>query len=270
MSLEGGYALIASVDETGRTGLSKQSFSAPIHISKPHHDEGWLVVNLASPSPGLLSGDRVRCRAEVEAGARLLLTTPSASRIHAMKGGHAELHQEFRVHSGGWLDVWPEYLIPQASSRYIQHTTLHVENGGALIWIESVTPGRVASGEIFAFHEVALSMDVLFEKQPLARERYRLRPDDPSTQALLRVFSTPYYASVICIHPELAASGVIARIHELHDPNTTWIGCTDIQKRGVAVKIIACDSPALRAAVQQVRAILFSALGTPQAQLRRT
>lgn len=269
MSLEGGYSLTASVDDIGRTCLRKQSFSAPIHISKPHHDEGWLVVNLASPSPGLLAGDRVQCRAEVEAGARLLLTTPSASRIHAMKGGCAELHQEFVVRNAGWLDVWPEYLIPQAASRYSQRTTLHVEDGGTLIWVESLAPGRVASGEVFAFDEVALSMDVFFEKQPLARERYRLRAGDPSTQSMLRVFPTPYYASVLCINPRISSSDAVAQIHRLHDGSVIWVGCTDVHKRGVAVKLIAADSPALRVAIQRARDILYSEIGSPQPQLRR-
>lgn len=269
MSLEGGYSLTASVDDIGRTCLRKQSFSAPIHISKPHHDESWLVVNLASPSPGLLSGDRVQCRAEVEAGARLLLTTPSASRIHAMKGGRAELNQEFFVRKAGWLDVWPEYLIPQAASLYNQQTTLHVEDGGTLIWVESLAPGRVASGEVFAFEEVALSMDVFFEKKPLARERYRLRAGDPSTQAMLRVFPTPYYASVLCINSLISSSDAVAQIHQLHEGGSIWVGCTNLKERGVAVKLIAADSPALRVAIQKVRDILYSAIGSPQPQLRR-
>ena len=63
--LHGGLDLLAVADNAGRTVLRRQSFSPPIHISKPHHDEGWLVVNLTSPTPGLFAGDRVAVRVEV-------------------------------------------------------------------------------------------------------------------------------------------------------------------------------------------------------------
>ena len=39
---------------------ASQSFRAPIHLSKPHLDEGVLVVNVVNPTAGLLAGDRIR------------------------------------------------------------------------------------------------------------------------------------------------------------------------------------------------------------------
>src|SRR5687768_9962088 len=154
--------------------LSRQVFSPPIHISKPHEDRGWLVVNLASPSPGLLEGDRVDVSVEVRSGARLLLTAPSANRIHATPNGFAELTQRFAVEAGGFLDVWPEYLMPQAGARYRQRTEIRVADGGTLLWTETIAPGRTARGEVFAFEEVRLAMDLWVGGAQMVRERYRL------------------------------------------------------------------------------------------------
>src|SRR5688572_10994353 len=98
--MDGHLNLLAGCDADGRTVLQRQSFAAPIHISKPHHDAVWLVVNLASPTPGLFAGDRVDVRVRVDPGARLLLTAPSANRVHTMAQGHAELVQDFHVSAG--------------------------------------------------------------------------------------------------------------------------------------------------------------------------
>jgi urease accessory protein len=190
MSLHGHLDLLAASDGEGRPVLQRQSFSAPFHISKPHDDAGWLVVNLASPTPGLLSGDRVQVHVEVAAGAHLLLTTPSASRLHTMAGGHAELAQEFTVVSGACLDFFPEYLIPQRGTRYRQRTRISVERGGTLLWCESIAPGRTASGEIFAYDELRFATDIFVGGTHALRERFRLVPGERALNALRARFST--------------------------------------------------------------------------------
>ena len=118
--LAGHLELVCDLDSRGRTRLRHQSFRAPFHLSKPHHADGALVLNVVNPTAGLLEGDRLRSEVRVENGARLVLTTPSANRVHTMRGGTAESGQTFRVESGGSLEVWPELLIPQRGARYTQ------------------------------------------------------------------------------------------------------------------------------------------------------
>lgn len=265
--LHGGLDIVAGLDDRGVTILRRQSFSAPVHLSKPHHDEGWLVVNMASPTPGLLAGDRVDVRVGVEPGARLLLTAPSASRIHTMTTGHAEWRQEFRVTARGTLDYWPEYLIPQTGSRYRQRSVLHIEPGGTLLWTESVAPGRVASGEIFAFTELRIATDLHVGAAHMARERYSMMKDDATQRALLHQFSTPYYASVLCVSPQLDADDLM-RISALHNEDT-WLGASRLGETAWAVKIITSSSPSLRQAIYAVRAQLYASLKITSPSLRR-
>ena len=270
MSLHGHLDLLACADDTGRTVLRRQSFAAPIHISKPHHDAGWLVVNLASPAPGLLAGDRVDVRVEVGLGGKLLLTAPGASRIHAMPAGHAELRQEFYVATGGTLDYWPEYLIPQAGSRYRQRSILRVEPGGTLLWTESLAPGRAAAGEVFAFTELRIATDLHIGPAHVARERYGLTLGDATQRTLLRHFSTPYYASVLCVSPRLAAANdAMARIAALHRNDVVWLGASRLADTAWAVKVVAASSPDLRQAIAAIRAQLYATLEITPPSLRR-
>ena len=268
--LHGHLDLLAAADADGGTVLRRQSFAAPVHISKPHHDAGWLVVNMASPAPGLLAGDRVAVRVAVEPGARLLLTAPSANRIHTMPAGHAELRQEFHIAAGGTLDYWPEYLIPQVGSRYRQRSILHVEPGGTLLWTESLAPGRAASGEIFAFSELRIATDLHIGPAHVARERYALTRGDATQRAMLRHFSTPYYASVLCVSPRLAvANNILHRINALHRSGDAWLGISRLADTAWAVKVVAASSPDLRQAIAAIRAQLYAALEIMPPSLRR-
>jgi urease accessory protein len=265
--LHGHLDLLACADDAGRTVLRRQSFSAPFHISKPHHDAGCLIVNLASPSPGMLSGDRVKVNVEVGSGARLLLTTPSASRLHTMSGGHAELVQDFTVACGGCLDFFPEYLIPQLRTRYRQRTRIAVEQGGTLLWCESIAPGRTASGEVFAYDELQFATDIFIGATHVLRERFRLVPGESALKALRAQFPSAYYASIVCVAPDISSPADSLR--SLHDPDVAWVGHSARPAGGWIVKIVAADSVALRDRVSRARQILYDAAGMRMPSIRR-
>ncbi|HET6409698.1 MAG TPA: urease accessory protein UreD, partial [Chthoniobacteraceae bacterium] len=205
--------------------LRHQSFRAPMHLSKPHLDADALVVNVVNPTAGFLEGDRVECSVKVETGARLVLTTPSASRAHRMKEGFAELRQELSVASGAFLEFWPELFIPQGGTRYRQVTTLSVQEGGELLFFESLAPGRVAAGESFAFSQLEWETEVRFAGVLVGRERYRIRPEDESVRTLQRAFPHAYYASAFVVSPKLTEKDPCwQRLHDLHTKEA-WIGC---------------------------------------------
>lgn len=268
-ALCGGVQIVAAPDAAGRTMLRKQWFSPPVHISKPHYDDGWLVVNLASPSPGLLAGDRVDAGVTVEQGARLLITAPSANRIHNTGEGHAQLTQSFHVDAGAALDVCPEYLIPQAGARYIQQTTLRVARGATLLWTEMIAPGRAARGELFAFADLRLSTDLYHGDEYVVRERYHLTP--AAMTPLRAQFHAGYYASMLCISPDLPADAPTLRaLTEKFSLRETWFGATQLRPGAWAIKIVTADSPTLRATVSAARAALFRAMKRKPANLRRT
>ena len=100
----GHLSLRAGVGNHGRTALVSQSFRAPYHLSKPYWDEDakTLLVQVVNPTAGILAGDRLESDISVDAGAALLVTTPSASRVFKMKaGGTAECQQRFAVGADG-------------------------------------------------------------------------------------------------------------------------------------------------------------------------
>jgi urease accessory protein len=270
VSLSGHLELVCAADSRGVSVLRHQSFRAPMHISKPHHDADTLVVNVVNPTAGLLEGDRIKCRVRVESGARLSLTTPSASRAHRMRADCAELIQQFHIANDGFLEFWPELFIPQSGTRYRQRTELRVEEGGDLLFFESLAPGRVASGESFAFRELTWETDVWFSDAHVVRERYRVTPEGESVRALRSVFADAYYASGFILTSRLDdAHPCWRRLHDLH-ASDVWIGCGRLAQGGWVIKCVASGSVALRRVLHAVRSELYTALGRAAPSLRRT
>jgi urease accessory protein len=267
--LHGHLHLVCALDTRGVSHLRSQSFRAPMHISKPHLDTETLGVNVVNPTAGLLAGDEVQCNIAVEPGARLVLTTPSAARSHRMRDGRAVLAQDFSVAAGGFLDVWPELFIPQAGTRYHQRTVARVEPGGTLLLSEMLAPGRVASGEAFAYDYLRWETDVLVKDELVVRERYRLQPGTPSVEALRSAFEHGYYASLYVVAETLSqAHGCWRAIHDLHS-ESAWVGVSRLRRGGWVIKVLAAESIALRRVMAEVRTLVYEALGKALPDLRR-
>jgi urease accessory protein len=246
-----------------------------MHISKPFHDADALVVNMVNPTAGLFAGDEIVCAARVESGARMLLTSPSASRVHRMNGtdGVARLRQEFAVANGAFLEVLPEIFIPQGGARYSQRTRVEVEPGAEVLFFEMLAPGRVASGEVFAFSHLDWETDVFFGPEKIARECYRLSPADDSLHALRASFASgaAYYASCFAIGERFVHADAAAcweKIHALHCVGAR-VGCSRLICGGWVIKLLAEDSLLMREKLRAVREILYLALNRIAPALRR-
>lgn len=269
MALSGHLSLSCAPRADGSTFIRAQSFAAPIHLSKPHLDEGVLVVNVVNPTAGLFAGDRIHVSVAVESGARVLLTAPSASRAHRMPEGEARVEQEFAVASGGWLESWPEIFIPQGGARYRQRTVARVEEGGGLLLIEMIAPGRTAAGEVFAFAELDWETEVFLGGEKIARERYTLTAGSPALAALRARFPEAYYASCLIVSPRLTNDAACwRRIHDLHD-DAAWVGVSALVRGGWAIRTVAEGSIALRKAIAAIRREIYAALGRRGPALRR-
>lgn len=256
-ALRGHLDLVCAPDAAGRTHLARQSFAAPMHLSKPHWDGHTLVINAVNPTAGLFSGDAIDITVHAAAGASALLTSPSASRVHRARGTEsaARVRQKFSVETGAWLEICPEMLITQAGARYEQRTTLDVAPGGGLLALDSLAPGRVASGEVFAFEHVRMRTELTVDGELLALENCRLAPGDDSLHPLRVHHAHSYHATWFAVFP-LETTALPARIAALSDEKIAT-GASALNARAYVGKILAADSPSLRRAVARVREICY-------------
>ncbi|MFZ0709352.1 MAG: urease accessory protein UreD [Terrimicrobiaceae bacterium] len=268
--IQGHLHIECRVDSTGRTYLARQSFRAPIHLSKPYWDGNHLIINLVNPTAGLFAGDHIEMNVRVCTGARVVLTAPSAVRVFPARqsGDRASVVQAFLVESGGRLDVFPEIFIPHAGARYVQATRIDVESGGELFLVEMIAPGRTASGESFAYDQLEFGMDLSCAGKLEVREYYRLAPRNETVQAIVSDFPTAYFASAFIVSRGGADESFQRAIGALSTSRVS-AGVTHPTENVYAIKLIAADSMALRHAVSAIRALGYSHLGWPQPLLRK-
>lgn len=259
--IAGHLSLLAAAGTDGRTMLARQSFRAPFHLSKPYWDPATrtLLVQVVNPTAGILAGDRLESEIAVQSAAALLVTTPSASRVFRMRAGAAEHRQRFAVAAGGWLEAMPEPLVPHRGCRYRQQTTIEVEPGGALFFVDQLMPGRIAHGEAWAWDRLCLDLNVEAGGTLVLRERCDVAGADLLELARF-AGSGPEacFAHAVLIAPEtanVAESPWRPAVAALHGDGL-WIGVSRLRQAGWSLKLVASGSIRLRAALREVRRIL--------------
>ena len=190
--LRGHFHLTCAARPDGTSYVAQQAFAAPFHLSKTYWDGDVLLVHVINQTAGLFGGDALGLRVKVEPRAGVLLSSPSAARFHPSAGRDVELEQHFEVKAGAFLDVYPEIAIPQRDSRAQQRTRIEVEPGGELLYLETLAPGRVASGETFAFAKYAWKTDVRLGGRLILRgtrrpNAARLQPGRPAGVFSVRI-----------------------------------------------------------------------------------
>ncbi len=253
----GHLRLKAALGSHGRTTLAGQSFRAPYHLSKPYWDADTetLLVQVVNPTAGILEGDSLTSDISVEKNAALLVTTPSASRVFKMKEGSAECRQTFKVGKGGWLEVLPEPLVPHRGCRYRQVTTVEVERGGGLFFVDLLMPGRIAHrGEAWVWDKLCLETEVRVGDELVLRERFE--QSGAGLKALATLAGSGPKAcfgnAVLVAEGEASWLPAVAALHG----DGTWIGVSPLRKGGWSIKFVAADSIRLRKTLTGLRAIL--------------
>jgi len=265
--IAGHLELVCGPDRDGRPALLHQSFRAPFHISKPHRDAGALVVNAVAVSPGLMEGDDLRCTVSVQSGAHLVLTQPAAARAHRSPGREARLTQHFTVAAGSCFEYWPELFIPQGGSRSLQRTRIDLEPEATLLHFEWVAPGRIASGEQFAFDALRWETTLAVAGTPVFRDRGDLASGGPEIRALRR-FHDPVLWGTALVAGRVEARSLAESIEPLHTPSC-WIGVSAPVPGICLIRVLATGAPELRSTGAALRQTLHAALGISQPDLRR-
>jgi urease accessory protein len=272
IGLSGNLRLVCASHPERGTFLAEQSFSAPIHLSKSYWDGETLLVNVVNQTAGIFGGDEITTHVEVGAGARVLLSSPSAARFHPSHGREARLRQTFAIRAGGSLDVFPEISIPQRDSRSFQQTTIRVDHGGELLYLETLAPGRVASVESFAFARYAWSTDVHLAGRLVHRERANLAPHDASTAALRTIFPASYYAGILVISPSSPdwSSDFPHAIAKVFDHLPAKVAASKLNGGGWSIRVLTADSVTLRKCISKLREAIYGRLGRRMPDARRT
>ena len=256
----------------GRTRLAHSRTRPPLLVQQAlYPDEAvpdMAYVFLANPTGGLLQNDRHRIAVSVGAGARAHVTTQSATKVYTMTGGVAGQRVRLDVASDGYLEYLPDPLIPYRDASLEQEIEIACKPGGALLFSDVITPGRVAMGESFRFRRISNRLTVRGrDGRPSYLEAFDLDPgagnitgvgvmgfggqevaDDASARTL---------GSLLIVCDSQSARSILAQVRDNLEPcPAVRVGASMLpDDNGVGVKMIGADCAAVQQALTRVWSI---------------
>jgi len=218
----------------------------------------------------MLEGDQVELDISVEPSAKLVLSNPTALRIHKMNTGKAVWKQIFNIAPNGFLETHPEWVIPQAHSRFEQRTRINIEADGRLFFIEALAPGRVASGEAFEFTTFQNRLEVYYDHKLVALEQCNIVPAARSQSGWNASFENPYVYSLYVSAPELNENDPFFQFVYAQQTPTLLCGSSKVDRSPCwNVKILSESSVEAKAALARIREQFYQAIGLPVVDLRK-
>jgi urease accessory protein len=173
----------------GRTRLLASRCRVPFHVGRvlyPQPDWPELAHLLVTmPTGGFVQGDVATMAVVAEDGARVHLTSQSATRAYRCES--APIHQEIKLEARGdsLLEWWPDPLIPYAGSTISQQIELIVAKDATVLVADTWVAGRVARGEIHQYGRLSFATT---GRRPdgslLFRDALRLEPGPQQLDAL--------------------------------------------------------------------------------------
>lgn len=133
-----------------RTGLRRREQRGPLAVQRPFYPEGATChLYLLHPPGGVVGGDRLHLDADVQPGARALVTTPGATKFYRSSGVPARLTQRLVIADDGQLEWLPQEHIFFAGADVDLRTEVRLAGQGRFIGWEVNCLGRPANDETF-------------------------------------------------------------------------------------------------------------------------
>jgi len=161
----------------GESRVAESYARAPYHyLPIIQRDRDLALLTIVNSSGGILGGDILDARIDLDAQAAVVLRQQAATKVYRSACGPARSVCHFVLGEGAWLDYFPDEIIPFAGSEYVQTTRVELARHAIMLFGEIVTAGRLARGERFAFKRLTLDVQCAAGDAQLLRDRADLEP----------------------------------------------------------------------------------------------
>jgi urease accessory protein len=239
--------------EGGKTVL-RDSFSAiPLHVFPPFYPDktGYAHLYIVNPTSGLVGGDRVESDIILEKDAHVFITAPTATKVYRSTGAYSESTTNIILKETAALEYLPRYVIPFAGSMFSQKTTVSMEAGSSLFFLDAFTTGRTARREHLAFKEYRSVTEIVYCDKPVVTDRFVLKPDIENYNALgfLESYTATAALYIIFDNPSLVNSLLSSIGQSLCEAECVAGGVSTLPSNGMGVRLLSNNAFSLEKAV---------------------
>jgi urease accessory protein len=224
-----GHLELVIADRAGRSVAARQFHQGALRVLRPHYLDGsgqvcYVVVN---PGGAYLGADLYVIDVEVAAGAKLLLTTQSATKVYRTPGSFAEQRMRLRLGERAQLELAPDQLIAYREASYRQNTHITMHPTSSLVMSEVITPGWSPDGAAFRYEELRLRTEITIGSagrgRLLALDNLLIRPPQHDVTGMGFMEGFSHVGSLIVVDRRVDQA-LADELHVLTDGHDAYTG----------------------------------------------
>lgn len=256
--------------EGGPTRLLRDRTEVPLHLTGTlDHDPIGPTLCIQEPTGGVAQGDRHRVTVEARTGARGVITTQSAAKVHTMHSDYAHLDAALDIGPGAHIEYVPGPTIVNEDARCLQTMRVDLASDATAICADILVPDGLSDHDAFSFDHYQARLEARHNGEVVCADAVDLRPavrdprtpttvGDGTTVGTLYVLTpdaddgnddadgnTSIAALADCIHE---------RLTDLETDEPFDAGASTLPfDAGVGVRVIAAESAAVERAITAAR-----------------
>ena len=227
-----------SCGRSSRTTISHLETKSPLLVQRALYPDinlsNMAHVYLMSSAGGVLQGDRIEIEIEADANTMARVTTQSATKIYKMEKGYALQKIDIKANKGCYVEFVPRSLIPFRASRFCQDVTIRASTGSTVLYSETVSAGRTASGEHFDFDACILRMRAYDSKDRLLfSDICNIEPSLDKKETFERLFGgKSIWSTIYIVTPSGNHASMDKEIAEAIRESSLLAGCSFLPNEG--------------------------------------
>lgn len=180
-----GTLKLTAVRKHSRTIITNCYYQGALKITRPIYVDKWSpVIYLMHVGGGYVDGDSYRIKFGLEQGAHLLVTTQASTKVYRTPYTPVTQHTEITLKKGSILEYFPDPLIAYEGAKFVQETSIFMEEGSTVIFSDMITPGWSRDGSLFKFEWITSKFKVFHNDHIVLFDHIFLKQDDKITDIL--------------------------------------------------------------------------------------
>lgn len=194
--------------DNGRTTLLTKSHVGPLVVQKALYPEGDAVCHtiIVHPPGGIAAGDRLLIDAELGENAKVLFTTPGATRWYRSTGAPASQLVNLHAQPGAMIEWLPQETIYFDNTHAQNSLDVRLAGDASFIGWEIACLGRQRAGELFANGRVRQAMSIQVDGRTVFVERGKLSAQDQLLTSPIGFGSDKVFATLVAHSPRCSVT----------------------------------------------------------------
>ena len=213
--------------DTGRTTLQERRHTGPLVVQKVLYPEGDAVCHtlIVHPPGGIVGGDRLLIDAQLGDNAKVLFTTPGATRWYRSMGAAASQTVNLHARPGAIVEWLPQETIYFDNTHARNSLDVYLEGDASFIGWEIACLGRQRAGELFENGRVRQAMRIQVDGRTVFVERGQLGAQDALLKSPLGFSGDKVFATLVAHSPKCSVA-LLEQCRAVAVPEGMRIGLT--------------------------------------------